>query len=65
MSIFEQIKNTTSQGELLQLLEEHVIDIEVNKSWGEEAETLEQQGQTDKAEILRAAEKRWFELEQE
>ena len=65
MSIIEQIKSSKSQGDLLQLLEEHVIDVEITQSWGEEAEILEREGQKDKAEMLRAAEKRWFELEQE
>ena len=65
MSIIEQIKSSKSQGDLLQLLEEHVIDVEITKSLGEEAEILEREGQKDKAEMLRAAEKRWFELEQE
>jgi len=63
MSIIEKIINSTSEGEILQLLEEHVIDIETPRSWGEEAAVLEQKGENDKAEILRAAEKRWFELE--
>ena len=65
MSIIEQIKSSKSQGDLLQLIEEHVIDVEITQSWGEEAEILEREGQKDKAEMLRAAEKRWFELEQE
>lgn len=65
MSIIEQINNLTSEGEIIQLLEEHVIDIETSLSWGEEAAVLEREGEKDKAEILRAAEKRWFELEHE
>jgi hypothetical protein len=63
MSIIEQINCSTSQEEIIQLLEEHVIDIETPRSWGEEAAILEREGKKDKAEILRAAEKRWFELE--
>lgn len=65
MSIIEKIINTTSEGEILQILEEQVIDIETPRSWGEEAEVLERNGEKDKAEILRAAEKRWFEIERE
>lgn len=65
MSIIEKIISSTSEGEILQLLEEHVIDIETSRSWGEEAAVLELNGDKDKAEILRAAEKRWFELEQQ
>ena len=65
MSIIEKIISATSQGELLQILEEQVIDLETSNSWGEEAEVLERKGEKDKAEILRAAEKRWFEIENE
>ena len=62
MSIIEQINNSTSEEEILQLIEEHVIDIETPLSWGEEADKLESEGETNKAEILRAAEKRCIEL---
>ena len=65
MSIIEKIIRSTSEGEILQLLEEHVIDIETPRSCGEEAEVLELKGEKDKADILRAAEKRWFDLEHE
>lgn len=65
MPIIDKIIRSTSEGEILQLLEKHVIDIETPRSWGEEAAVLEQKGDKDKAEILRAAEKRWFELENE
>ena len=65
MSIIEKIINTTSEGEILQILEEQVIDIETPLSWGEEATVLERHGKKEKAEILRAAEKRWFEIEHE
>lgn len=65
MTIIEKISSSTSEGEILQLLEEHVIDIETPRSWGEEAEVLERKGEKGKAEILRAAEKRWFEIEKE
>ena len=58
MSIIEKIINSTSESEILQLLEEHVIDIETPRSWGEEADVLEGNGEKNKAEILRAAEKR-------
>ena len=37
MSIIKKIISTTSEGELLQILEEQVIDIETPRSWGEEA----------------------------
>ena len=42
-----------------------MVDIETSRSWGEEASVLELNGEKDKAEILRAAEKHWFELENE
>jgi len=41
MSIIEQIISSTSEGVILQLLEEHVIDIETLCSWGIEAAVLE------------------------
>jgi hypothetical protein len=65
MSIIEKINNSKSEGELLQIIEEQVIDIETSLSWGEEASVLEQNGDQEKADLLRAAEKRWFEIEQE
>ena len=65
MSIIDKIINLTSQGEIIPLLEEHVIDIETPRSWCEEADILEGNDGKDKAEILRAAEKHWFELENE
>ncbi len=65
MTIIDKIISTTSEGELLQILEEQVIDIETPLSWGEEASVLERNGEKEKAEILRAAEKRWFEIEHE
>ncbi len=55
MSVIEKIMNSTSEGEILQLVEEHVIDIETPLSWREEAAVLERNGEKDKAEILRAA----------
>ena len=63
MSIIEQIKQSKTEEELFKLIEEHIIDIETPLSWGEEATVLEQQGQKDKAEILRAAENHLRELE--
>ena len=63
MSIIEQIRNSSSEEAIVKLIEEHVLDIETPLSWGEEAEVLENRGETNKAEILRAAEKRCFELE--
>ena len=65
MSVIEKIMNSTSEGEIIQLVEEHVIDIETPLSWREEAAVLERKGEKDKAEILRAAIKRYSELEQE
>ncbi|GEM_PF-2988285 len=64
MSILEKISHASNEGDILQIIEECVLDIESSRSWGEEANRLEQQGEQDKADILRAAEKRWFELEQ-
>jgi len=58
MSIREQINNATSEAELFQLVEEHLVDIETPLSWGEEADKLEQEGDTEKAILLRAAVKR-------
>ncbi len=63
--IIETIMNSDSEGEIFKILEEQVIDIETPRSWGEEAEILEQNNEQDKAAILRAAEKRWLELERE
>ena len=63
MSIIEKIMNSTSEDEISQLVEEHVIDIETPLSWSEEAAVLERNGEKDKAEILRAAAKRYFELD--
>ncbi len=63
MSILEQINNAKTEEELFQLVEEQVLDIETGLSWEEEAEKLEQDGDTEKAELLRAAEKRWHNLE--
>ena len=65
MPIMEKIINSTSESEIVQLLEKHVIDIETPRSWGEDADVLERSGEKDKAEILRAAEKHWFEIEHE
>lgn len=65
MSIIEQINRSTSEEEIIQLIEEHVLDVETPRSWGEEAAVLESEGKKEKAEILRAAEKRCFELENE
>lgn len=62
MSIIEQIENSNSVEEIAQLIEEHVLDIETPLSWREEADVLESQGETTKAEILRAAENRCFKL---
>lgn len=63
MSVIEKIMNSTSEGEILQLVEEHVIDIETPLSWREEAAVLERNGEKNKAGILRAAVKRYSELE--
>ena len=63
MSILEQINNATTEEELFQLVEEHILDIETPLSWKEEAEKLEQEGETEKAALLKAAEKRWHNLE--
>ena len=57
--------NSTSEGEILQLVEEHVLDIETPLSWNEEAAELERNGEKNKAMILRAAAKRCFELDNE
>ena len=58
MSILEQIRNATTETELFQLVEEHLVDIETPMSWSEEADKLELDGDTEKAELLRAAQKR-------
>jgi len=63
MSILEQINNSTSEEEIIKLVEEHVLDIETSLGWLEEADVLEKQGDTKKAELLRAAKKRYSELE--
>ncbi len=63
MSLLDNINNAATEEELFQLVEEHVVDIETPLSWIEEASALEKQGNTEKAGILRAAQKRWHELE--
>ena len=63
MSIIDQIKHSNSEGEILQLIEEHVFDEETSLSWLEEAKVLEERGERDKAEILKAAHKRCQELD--
>jgi hypothetical protein len=65
MSIIEQINNSTSEQEIVKLIEEHVVDIETSLGWGEEAKILEQKGETKKAEILLTAKKRCQQLENE
>jgi len=65
MSIIEKINSSNSEQEILSLIEEHVIDIETPMGWGEEADVLEQNGEIEKAEILRAAKKRFHELDNE
>ncbi len=58
MSIFEQINKVKTEAELFQLIEEQLLDIETPFSWSEMADKLEQEGDTEKANILRSAEKR-------
>lgn len=58
MSILEQINSATTETELFQLVEENLVDVETPLSWPEEAVKLEQDGDTEKAILLRAAVKR-------
>lgn len=62
MSIFEQINKVKTEAELFQLIEEQLLDIETPFSWSEMADKLEQEGDTEKANILRSAEKRLHEF---
>jgi hypothetical protein len=55
MYILEQIHNASTETELFQLVEENLVDIETPLSWLEEADKLEQDGDTEKAVFLRAA----------
>ena len=55
MNILEQINASTTETELFQLVEEHLVDIETPLSWPEEADKLEQDGDIEKAMLLRAA----------
>ncbi len=55
MTLLEQINHATTETELFQLVEENLVDIETPLSWAEEADKLEQDGDPDKAELLRAA----------
>ena len=64
MSIINQINSSTSEEEIIKLIEEHIIDVETSLGWGEEAEILERNGEKSKAEILRVAKRRCHELEQ-
>ncbi len=63
MSILEQINTAKTEEELFQLVEEHILDVETPLSWKEEAEKLVLEGDIEKAELLKAAEKRWHNLE--
>ncbi len=63
MSLLDNINNAATEEKLFQLVEEYVVDIETPLSWIEEADALEKQGDTEKAGILRAAWKRWRNLE--
>ncbi len=63
MSILEQINTAKTEEELFQLVEEHILDVETPLSWKEEAEKLALEGDIEKAELLKAAEKRWHNLE--
>ena len=55
MSILEQINTASTVTELFQLVEEILVDIETPLSWVKEADKLEQEGDTEKAILLRAA----------
>ena len=55
MSILEKINTASTVTELFQLVEEHLVDIETPLSWVKEADKLEQEGDTEKAILLRAA----------
>ncbi|MDJ0880411.1 MAG: hypothetical protein QNJ56_02075 [Gammaproteobacteria bacterium] len=55
MSMLEQINSTSTETELFQLVEENLVDIETPLSWTEEADKLQQNGEIDKAKLLRAA----------
>lgn len=63
MSIIEKIQNSNSEEEIIKLIEEHVIDVETSLGWREQAAKLEREGDIEKAAILRAATKRYHELE--
>jgi len=63
MSIIEQIQNSNSEEEIIKLIEEHVIDVETSLGWREQADKLEREGDIKKAAILRAAAKRYHELD--
>jgi len=58
MTILEQIYSSATEVELFQLVEENILDIETPLSWSEEADMLEQEGDVQKAHLLRAAVKR-------
>jgi hypothetical protein len=64
MSIINQINSSTSEEEIIKLIEEQIIDIETSLGWGEEADIMEHNGDKTTAEILRVAKKRCHELEQ-
>ncbi len=53
--MLEQINSTSTETELFQLVEENLVDIETPLSWTEEADKLQQNGEIDKAKLLRAA----------
>ncbi len=58
MSLLEQINKASTEAELFLLVEENIVDIETPLSWAEEADKLEQDGDAEKADLLRAAVKR-------
>ena len=55
MSLLEHINKTTTEAELFELIEEQLVDIETPLSWTEEADKFEQDGDHEKAKLLRAA----------
>lgn len=61
---FRAIEAANDTNELFAFIEEKLGEhfLKSGESWVESATRLEEEGRTDAAEILKAAESRWFEL---
>ena len=63
MSILEQIQSSDSEEEIIKLVEEHILDEESALSWLELADVYENQGKSEKSNLLKVAHQRYSELD--